>query len=146
MPLGPAAFAVVFGKGANGVMPTNPVATPTTVFVLVSMISTPLLLRSARYNFWVSGLNQLMSTLHRLFAEGILMRGVTNPLQGSGLGVVAGGGTCGTTRIPPLTTQLDVIRFPLTPKFASASASESARTFATPATSIADKINEDDPR
>jgi len=40
---------------------------------------------------------------------------------------------------------LDVIRFPLTPKFGASSASESARTGVALATSRADKINDEHP-
>src|SRR5690348_7451698 len=124
-------------------MPTKPPAKPTAVSFTVSNTSTPELLRSARYNFCVSTSNQLISTLHR--ALGLTSRPTTLPRHGSLVGsTVGGGGTCGSTRTPPWMTQLDVIRFPLTPKSALLSDAESARAIPMPAIRTAAKTNEDD--
>src|ERR1041384_8750613 len=105
-------------------MPTNPPAKPTAVSFTVSNTSTPELLRSARYNFCVSTSNQLMSTLQR--ALGLTSRATTLSWQGL-VAVVGGGGTCGRTNTPLVMTHVDVIRFPLTPKSAELSDSESGR-------------------
>src|SRR5581483_10406442 len=126
-PLGPELLATVV---LVGWIPTNPPASPAAVSFTVSKTSTPALLRSARYNFCVSGSNQLISTLHLLL--GLLSNATTLPWQGSTVGVVGGGGTCGMTSTPPTSAQVEVIRFPRTPKFAVSSRSESARAVAVP--------------
>src|SRR5258706_16118489 len=99
---------------------------PMTVSVFASIISTPLLLRSAKYSFSVIGSNQLMSTLQRLL--GLLSRVVTKPPHGAGLVRVGGGGICGIVKSPPVITQFEVMRLPFTPKLAASSASESAES------------------
>src|SRR5262249_19423823 len=122
-PLGPAELAGGAGKQfrvPGHPVPTNPPANPTAVSLFVSNISTPPLLRSAKYSFCVTGSNQLMSTLQRAF--GLASRARTMPSRGVGDTVFGGGGTWGMRRPPPSMTQLDVFLFPLTPKLVFSSA------------------------